>query len=183
MSSGGATTSSTAGVSTTDTPVQAEVEKQPDVVFKSGKEKDRDSGLSAKEIRNMRRNGTPSKRKSEEESVSVSESVSASFSTSSVSSSSSGGKRGRDNSGISSTGGRNAIVSKSVGGSGSAGGSGSVSSSSSSSSVSEKKRKQPGTSDTGMFYNDVSSATSITDIDKRMGTKTTAGVSSKKQRR
>ena len=168
----------------------------PDVqAHKSVRDTDRDSGLSGKERRNLRRNGTPvlSMKGTTEKSPSPAiTSISASaFTCSSISGSSSSSSRDSNNgSGINSMGGRNGPrpSSKTV----------SVSSSTSitDQQILEKKRKQPSSSSpstspglaTGMFLNDVTSANSITDVDKRMGTTATKSSSSssssnKKQRR
>ena len=161
----------------------------PDVqAHRSVRDTDRDSGLSGKERRNLRRSGTPvlSMKGTTEMSPSPAiTSISASAFTCSSSSSSSS-RNSNNGSGINSMGGRNGPRpgSKTV----------SVSSSTSISDqqILEKKRKQPSSSTsssaglaTGMFLNDVTSANSITDVDKRMGTTATksSGSINKKQRR
>ena len=150
----------------------------------------RDSGLSGKERRNLRRNGTPvlSTKGTTENSPSpalttISASAFSSGSSSGSSSSSSSSSRDSNNgSGINSMGGRNGPRTSSK----------TITMSSSTSitdlQILEKKRKQPSSSSgglaTGMFLNDVISANSITDVDKRMGTTATKSSSSnKKQRR
>ena len=159
----------------------------PDVqAQRSVRDTGRDSGLSGKERRNLRRNGTPvlsTKGTTENSPSPALTTISASAFSSGSSSSSSGSSRDSNNrSGINSMGGRNGPRTSSK----------TITMSSSTSitdlQILEKKRKQPSSSSgglaTGMFLNDVISANSITDVDKRMGTTATKSSSSnKKQRR
>lgn len=176
-----ASASSSSSSSSSDTTVpSSENQSHPlgaSQPHRSVKDKDRDSGLSGKERRNLRRNGTPLlslKGKTHEPFNSASMSMAA-FSSSSSSSMDSN----KDHSnGINSAGGRNSLAptTKSV----------SVSSTINVSTynTTEKKRKEPSSSSaTGMFFNDVTAANSITDVDKRMGTIATKSNISKKQRR
>ena len=155
----------------------------PDVqAQRSVRDTGRDSGLSGKERRNLRRNGTPvlSTKGTTENSPSP---ALTTISASAFSSGSSSSSRDSNNgSGINSMGGRNGPRTSSK----------TITMSSSTSitdlQILEKKRKQPSSSSgglaTGMFLNDVISANSITDVDKRMGTTATKSSSSnKKQRR
>ena len=159
----------------------------PDVqAQRSVRDTGRDSGLSGKERRNLRRNGTPvlsTKGTTENSPSPALTTISASaFSSGSSSSSSSSSRDSNNGSGINSMGGRNGPRTSSK----------TITMSSSTSitdlQILEKKRKQPSSSSgglaTGMFLNDVISANSITDVDKRMGTTATKSSSSnKKQRR
>ena len=159
----------------------------PDVqAQRSVRDTGRDSGLSGKERRNLRRNGTPvlsTKGTTENSPSPALTTISASaFSSDSSSSSSSSSRDSNNGSGINSMGGRNGPRTSSK----------TITMSSSTSitdlQILEKKRKQPSSSSgglaTGMFLNDVISANSITDVDKRMGTTATKSSSSnKKQRR
>ena len=178
-----ASASSSSSSSSSDTTVpSSENQSHPlgaSQPHRSVKDKDRDSGLSGKERRNLRRNGTPLlslKGKTHEPFNSASMSMAA-FSSRSSSSSSMYSNKDHSN-GINSAGGRNSLAptTKSV----------SVSSTINVSTynTTEKKRKEPSSSSaTGMFFNDVTAANSITDVDKRMGTIATKSNISKKQRR